>query len=64
LPAKVLDDMCEQEFDVWLANLPKLPATESKNIEDSDTENDMLTGSGLSADSNFAVVSSGELKRL
>jgi len=49
---------------VWLANFPKLPATEGKNIEDSDTENDILTGSGLSADSNFAVVSSGELKQL
>jgi len=61
-PAKVLDDICEQEFDIWLANLPELPATEDKNI--ADTENDMLTGtsaSGLSVDSNFAVVSSEEL---
>jgi len=63
-PAKVLDDICEQEFDAWLANLPEFPATEGKNIDDSDAKNDMFTGSGLSADWNFAVVSSGELKRL
>jgi len=57
--------ICEQEFDMWLANLTELPATEDKNI--ADTENGMLTGtsaSGLSIDLNFAVISSGKLKQL